>query len=173
MRQYGHPLQALHQPQWGCQATGSATVAAFCRKNAQCSHSSTVGSCNHSKLLVRSSTLPEPQAGCKCTVATAELPGMCIAIITGNWYRGMSRSGLGTTNLSVRHNQPGSVNRRAVLHTESCPLLCAGPCHVPALLRWKASCIVSQVIVTDTIMPWLVPLRFTILAALAPKVLMG
>lgn len=32
---------------------------------------------------------------------------------------------------------------------------------------------VSQVIVTDTIMPWLVPLRFTILAAVAPKLLMA
>jgi hypothetical protein len=32
---------------------------------------------------------------------------------------------------------------------------------------------VSQVLVTDTIMPWLVPLRFTFLAAILPKALMA
>ncbi|WIA13188.1 hypothetical protein OEZ86_006474 [Tetradesmus obliquus] len=38
---------------------------------------------------------------------------------------------------------------------------------------WKISCIVSQVIVTDTIMPWLVPLRFTFIAAILPKLAMS
>jgi hypothetical protein len=38
---------------------------------------------------------------------------------------------------------------------------------------WKATCIVSKVIVMDTVMPWFVPLRFTFLAAILPKALMG
>eukprot|EP00775_Hariotina_reticulata_P011859 gene11859-12003_t len=37
---------------------------------------------------------------------------------------------------------------------------------------WKFTCYVSQVMITDTVMPWLVPLRFTFLAAILPKALM-
>jgi hypothetical protein len=49
----------------------------------------------------------------------------------------------------------------------------------PALLlllvhcRWKTSCIVSQVLVMHTIMPWLVPLRFTFIAAILPELAMA
>lgn len=40
------------------------------------------------------------------------------------------------------------------------------------LCAWcKATCLVSQVVITDTLLPFLVPLRFSILAALAPKAL--
>jgi hypothetical protein len=39
--------------------------------------------------------------------------------------------------------------------------------------RWKSTCIVSQVLVMDTIMPWLVPLRFTFIAAILPKLAMA
>jgi hypothetical protein len=40
------------------------------------------------------------------------------------------------------------------------------------LCKWcRLTCTVAQVVVTDTIMPWLVPIRFTFLAAL-PKLMM-
>lgn len=38
---------------------------------------------------------------------------------------------------------------------------------------WGATCMVAQIIVTDTVMPWLVSLRFTLLAAILPKVIMA
>eukprot|EP00879_Flechtneria_rotunda_P008588 GHRR01008999.1.p1 GENE.GHRR01008999.1~~GHRR01008999.1.p1 ORF type:complete len:141 (+),score=33.23 GHRR01008999.1:406-828(+) len=40
------------------------------------------------------------------------------------------------------------------------------------LCKWcQITCTVSQVVITDTIAPWLVPIRFTFLAAILPKIL--
>jgi hypothetical protein len=42
------------------------------------------------------------------------------------------------------------------------------------LCKWaKATCIVSTVIITDTILPFLVPVRFSILAAILPKAILA